>query len=107
MSAPSEISILDWRPLERGTLRGFARVKIPSWHLVIDGVAVHEKDGRRWAQLPAKPMLNSDRELEREDGKIRYAKILWFETREISDRFSAAVVAAVDRISERVESGAF
>jgi hypothetical protein len=111
MDQESGIAIIDWRPLERGTLLGFCRVKIERWHLTIDGIAIHARDGRRWAQLPSKPMLNSNRELEREpDGKPRYAKILWFDDRETADRFSAAVVSAVDRFvgaSERVDGGVF
>ena len=43
-------------------------------------------------------MIDADRELVREDdGKIKYAKILWFDDRAVSDRFSDAVIAAVQR----------
>jgi hypothetical protein len=104
------VAIVEWRPCERGTLHGFCRVKVNAWHLTIDGIAIHEKDGRRWAQLPARPQLNANRELERDGDKVKYAKILWFDEREVADRFSAAVVEAVDRFvasSKRVESGAF
>jgi hypothetical protein len=55
-------------------------------------------------------MLDANRELVREDGKVKYARILEFAEREVADRFSAAVIAAVDRFvsaGERVESGAF
>jgi hypothetical protein len=105
------IVILEWRPVERGTLLGFAKIQIPAWRVTIAGVALHRKDGRAWAQLPARLMLDANRELEREpDGKLRYAKILWFDDRETADRFSAAVVEAIDRFtaaSDRVERGAF
>jgi hypothetical protein len=91
---------LDWRPCERGTLRGFAKVKVPSWHLTIDGLSIHESHGKRWAQLPSGPLLNDERELVREqDGKIRYAKILSFDDRDVSDRFSIAVVRAVEEFT--------
>jgi hypothetical protein len=92
------VECLEWRPCERGTLLGFAKISIPSWRLEIDGVAVHIKDGRQWAQLPSKPMLDSSRELVREDdGRIKYSKVIWFTDREVADRFSAAVISAIGR----------
>jgi hypothetical protein len=80
--------------------------------MTIDGVALHRKDGKQWAQLPARPMLDANRELEREpDGKPRYARVLWFDDRDTADRFSAAVAAALDRFtaaaSDRIEIGVF
>jgi hypothetical protein len=107
----TEIVCLDWRPLERNTLRGFARVKVPTWKLVVNDVAVHERDGKRWAQLPSRPMLDSNRQLILdENGRPKYSRVLEFTERKVADRFSAAVVAAIDRFvlaSDRVESEAF
>jgi hypothetical protein len=107
MSSQNEIIILDWRPCERGTLLGFAKIKVPAWHLTIDGVALYRKDGKQWAQPPSKPMLDSNRKLMLDEaGKPKYSRVLEFTDREIADRFSEAVVAAVDRFAG-VESGAF
>jgi hypothetical protein len=92
------IIVLDWRPCNRNTLRGFAKIKIPAWGLILDGVAVHEKEGRDWAQLPARPQINKDGDVIREDdGKIRYAKIMEFDDKRKSWDFSDEVVAAVKR----------
>ncbi len=41
-----------WHPCERNTLRGFADIFLPSLHLEIRDCAVHEKNGKRWVQLP-------------------------------------------------------
>src|SRR5262245_36266553 len=89
--APLETDIicLDWRPCNRNTLRGFAKVKIPAWGLILDGLAVHEKEGRQWAQLPARPQVDKDGNVLREDdGKIRYAKIMEFADKEAGWKFS-------------------
>jgi hypothetical protein len=93
-----KVICLDWRPCDRNTLKGFARVKIPSWGLIIDGVAVHAKEGRSWAQLPARPQIDKDGNIIREDdGKVRYAKIMEFDDKRRSWDFSDAVIEAVER----------
>ena len=86
----------DWRPLVRNTLRGFAAIEIWELRLKILDVAVHEKDGRRWAQLPAKPQIRDGTLVYGEDGKIQYLPVMSFESRAVADAFSAAIVKAVD-----------
>jgi len=89
------VRLLDWRPLESGTLRGFARVKIVPLGLTLDGVCLHERDGKRWATLPARPQVNKDGELIRKPtGKPEYAAMVWL-TPEAAKRFSVAVARAV------------
>jgi len=81
---------------ERNTLKGFARVKISTWGVILEGVAIHSKDGRSWAQLPARPQLDKDGGVIREDdGKVRYAKIMVFDDKRKAWDFSDAVVEAV------------
>src|SRR5262245_29456004 len=98
ISEMPSVACLDFRPLERNTLKGFAKIKIGPWCLVLDGIAIHEKNGRRWAQLPDRPQLPQDGQVLRDDtGKINYAKVMEFTDRGVADRFSAAVVEAVER----------
>jgi hypothetical protein len=93
-----KVICLDWRPCERGTLRGFAKIKVASWALVIDGVALHQKEDRQWAQLPARPQIDKDGTVLREDnGKVKYAKIMEIDDKRVAWDFSDAVVAAVAR----------
>jgi hypothetical protein len=105
------ITILEWRPIERGTLIGFARVRVELWHLVFDGCAVHRKGERQWVALPARPQLDKDGQaLRDESGKVKYAPCVWFSDRTVADRFSASVLAALDYFtaaSERAEGGMF
>jgi hypothetical protein len=85
-----------WTPRRTNTLRGFADVLLTQTYLRIRDVAVHEKDGRRWVSLPARPMIDRDGAVLRdEQGKTRYAPILEFTDREASDEFSRACIAAV------------
>jgi hypothetical protein len=93
---------LDWRSLERGTLLGFANVHIPAVRIVIRDVAIHARDGKRWAALPSKAQIGKDRELIRDDaGKIKYVPVLEFDNRKVADAFSEAALRAVDNFLAR------
>ena len=85
----------DWRPLHRNTLQGFAVIKIAELQLIIKDIAVHEKNERRWAQLPARPQIKDGRAITGEDGKVQYFPLLNFTARDVADAFSRAVVAAI------------
>ena len=90
------IECLEFRRVERGTLKGFAKIKVPQWRLTMDDVAIHEKNGKAWAALPARPILDENREVVRdEEGKVKYCKTLYFDDRATADRFSDAVLKAV------------
>jgi hypothetical protein len=93
-----KVICIEWRPCERNTLRGFAKIKIPAWSLVIDGVAIHKRDERQWAQLPSRPQIDKDGTVLREDdGKVKYAKIMEIDDKAKAWAFSDEVVAAVAR----------
>ena len=92
-----EIRCVNWRPFTRNTLQGFAAFNVPAMRLTIRDCAVHRKNGRRWVQLPARPILDDNRDLVHDvRGKIQYATIVQFDSREVSDAFSAAALHALD-----------
>lgn len=93
--ARPRLTLRKWRAFQKNTLRGFAEVRLPNG-LVVRDVAVHLKDGKAWASMPAKPILEDGRHKLGEDGKYAYALLLEWETRELSEGFSRAVVAALD-----------
>ena len=65
----------------------------------IDDVGIHESHGKWWAALPARPMLDNDKNVViGDDGKVKYVRSLWFDDRAIADKFSAAVVEAVMKV---------
>jgi len=103
--AKLNIEIKDFRPLERGSLVGFATIRIAEMRMVIKDVAIHRReDGdhlTQWAQLPAKPQLNKDRQLVLKDDKVQYVPIMQFDTKEVADAFSAAVLRALDAFEQR------
>ena len=99
MSAPERPAVIctAWKPFGRNTLQGFADLWLRAARLNVRGCAVHEKNGKRWIQLPARPQLDKDRNLIRDDsGKVQYAKILEFDHKDVADRFNAVALKAIE-----------
>lgn len=82
-----------FRPLIKNTLRGFAEVELPSG-LVISEITVHQKNDSAWAMLPSVPWIENGQH-KIADGKPQYKKIMQWRDRDLSDGFSAALVALV------------
>jgi hypothetical protein len=79
----------------RNTLVGFARVRLPSG-MVLHDVAVHRRHSVTWASPASKPQLNREGvQLKGPDGKGLWVPIVSFATRELRDRFSSQVIAAL------------
>lgn len=86
---------LAWKALRRNTLLGFAKVQLGA--LIINDVSINTSNGRTWANMPSKPMVDRDGNAMRgADGKMRYVPLLEWATKEAGDRFSEAVIAAVE-----------
>ena len=54
------IEVTDFRTHTKNTLRGFLTVRLTSVGLEIRDIALHQKNGRQWLQLPAKPYTKPD-----------------------------------------------
>lgn len=57
----------------RGTLRGFASIAFVDLHMVVQEIAIHEKNGKSWAQPPARPWLKDGVAVKGDNGKIIYS----------------------------------
>ena len=89
------MTLLSWRPFIKNSLRGFAEVELPSGLRISDIPVLVGRNGP-WASLPSKPILDRDGAQKRDaNGKPQYAPILAWRDRELSDRFSAAVIELV------------
>jgi hypothetical protein len=95
MSGKLAVTCADWRPLRRGTLRGFARIRVADLDLTIHDIAIHEKNDRLWAQMPSRPWLKDGAAVRGDDGKVQYSPIMEFGRREVREAFSRAVILAV------------
>lgn len=85
-----------FKPLLRGSLRGFARVRFQSG-IIIDEITLHVANGRAWASPPSRQMV--DREtgmaLRDDSGKFRWQPLITFSNKNVRDNWSAQIVAAV------------
>jgi hypothetical protein len=93
---PFPLVLLEWRPVIRSSLRGFAKFRLGRT-LVINDCPAHCSHGRKWVALPAKPQLSRERELVRDaNGKLQYSAVLEWTDRTASDAFSDAAVGAIE-----------
>jgi hypothetical protein len=87
-SAPGIIA-RRYKAIGKNTLIATADLEISAWHLRIRGAMLHEKNGKRWIQLPSREWLDAD-------GNRQFAVLIEFLDRAISDRFQTAALAAFD-----------
>jgi hypothetical protein len=90
------ITATAWKPLAKNTLRGFVSVHVGELALTLHDVAVHQKDGRMWAAPAAKPWLKGGVAITDESGKIQYSPLVEFDSPEVRNAFSAAVLRALE-----------
>jgi hypothetical protein len=104
---PRTIALVAWRPFVKGALRGFATVELPIG-LEIADCPVLVSNGKAWASLPSKPVLDRDgRQKTDANGRPAYTAILEWRAQELRDRFSDAVVEAIRRLHpEALDDGA-
>lgn len=89
------IRVIDFRKFEKNTLKGFTDVQLQDLKIEIRDVALHELDGKRWIQLPAKPFTKPD-------GSKGWNYILHFYDKRKFYEFSGEVLKALDSfLSER------
>ena len=90
------VTATDFRKFEKNTLCGFATIKIAEMRMTIADVAIHERDGKRWAKLPSKPMIKGTEVLTDESGKVKYAPLFSFDDANVRYAFTDGVIRAVE-----------
>ena len=84
-----------WKPLVKGTLRGFANVELPIGLRLIDCPIFVGPNGPG-AAPPSKPVLDCEGRQARPSGKPQFAPVVEGRNRGLADRFSATVLALVE-----------
>jgi hypothetical protein len=89
------IKILDWRPLEKGSLRGFAKVQFGSG-LQMSDVGIHVQGTKAWASPPSRPMIDRNGSVMRDEtGKVRYSPVIGFFNHGTRSSWSRQIIAAM------------
>jgi hypothetical protein len=87
-------------PLQRNTMLGFAEITIVDLGMTLRDIVVHSKNGASWASPPARPQVRDGTLMKDDSGKIVYAPIIEFGSREARDQFSNSVIEAVRATDE-------
>src|SRR5580704_12907004 len=92
-SAPSSIAVRieEVKVYEKRTLKAFLDFTFTDIGVRINGVMLHEKDGKRWVGMPA-------REYQSNEGRA-WSPIVDFSSKEARAAISNSVLAAYDRYS--------
>lgn len=83
------IQIIDFRSNKKNTLQGFLTIRMTSVGLEIRDIALHQKNGNQWLQLPAKPY-------KKPDGGQGWSYILSFYNKETFKKFQDVTFKALD-----------
>jgi len=89
------IEITNFDQYRKNTLQGFVSVLLTEPGVEISGIAVHEKDDKRWLQLPAKPYKKSD-------GKTGWSYLICFREKKNYQRFQNATLKLLMLFSARI-----
>jgi hypothetical protein len=106
MTGKLTIDVLNFKPLVSGTLRGFVDIRLRELRMIIRDVTVHQRDGKTWAGLPGKPMIDRNgNALRGDDGRIKYTPVLELDDKATRSAFSARVCAALEAHSPHAFEG--
>lgn len=84
-----DIEITRFKQYRKNTLQGFLAVRLTETGLEIRDIALHQKNGNRWLQLPAKPYRKPD-------GGKGWSYILNFHKKELFNKFQEVTLKALD-----------
>ena len=88
MSAEQPIECKKFKPINSGTLQGFATLYIKKWGINIHNVAYHIKGAQEWINFPSKEFLNKE-------GEKQYLSYINFENKEHMTLFVSQATKAI------------
>lgn len=95
------VVIEEFKPMQRNSLLGFARVRMPSG-MIFHDTTINLTAGRYWASPASKPAITREGTHLKKDGKAVYTPIVSFSSKELRDKFSDAVIEAMQRAHPEV-----
>jgi hypothetical protein len=62
-----------FKPVCRGSLRGFASIAFDNLKMVVHGISIHVANGASWASPPAQPLIREGQAVKDDRGRSRTA----------------------------------
>ena len=90
------VEITEYREFKKGYLIGFATFRLTNIGLEIRDCTVHEKDSKKWINLPSKPY-------EDKEGNKKYSYIVTFYDDGVWRKFQNAAMAALEPHLSKLE----
>lgn len=84
-----KFTVREFKHFQKNTLQAFLSLELPSG-MVLNECLLHEKNGSRWVNLPARECANSN-------GEKSWKPMVAFSDEDARKRFQVAALAAVDR----------
>jgi hypothetical protein len=96
------ITASDFKPMDKGALRGFVTLKLPSG-LVLKECTFMNSNDKEWIGLPGKPQIDREGKVRKDaaTGKTLYVSIVDFDSKEAHDKFQDLALAAVKTLLAR------
>ena len=93
---PSSASVIikEFKGVVKGTLRGPVTAQMPSGMILHDCPVFVDGD-QAWVSPPSKPQIDRDGKPIIRDGRVQYSQQVTFVSKELRNRFSYAVIAAL------------
>ena len=88
------IECIRYTAINKSTCLGMATIHISNWKMTISGIALHQKDGKRWVNLPSR--------IVEENGEKKYYPYIYFDDKDTKDKFGEAVKKAIDEHAIKV-----
>ena len=84
------LEIVTFKSYQKNTLKGFFTVRLTQIGLELKDSSLHEKNGKRWIALPAKPY-------KKDDDSQGWSYIVKFYDKARGEQFEKAVLEALDK----------
>jgi hypothetical protein len=89
------LRLLEFRPIIKGALRGFATVDLPPG-LIISDIGVFCGPNGTWANLPTRPVLDASGQHKLgANGRKEYAPVMRWRNKDLAHRFSDSLTALI------------
>ena len=93
------IECIRYSPVNKNSCLGVATVLVEKWGVEISGISLHEKNGKRWINLPARIVSAEEGAV---DQKSKYYPYIKFVKSDHKHRFCEIVKKAIDIFQEKI-----